>query len=316
MKHTNFIPMRSLQIFAEGGNAAGGASADGGTAQGTGVTAPAAGVRKGVKSNPLADVKYGVQPQESAPAAGVQQTTEVNPDRDAEFEKLIKGDYKEQYDARVQDTVQKRLRGQKETVDKYNALSPALAMLARRYGVDASDAQALSKAIEDDNSFYEEEASKSGMDVESYKKFEQMRRQNEQLRSQMEDQNRKDHAARQYATWMQQAEQAKQIYPGLDLETEVKNPQFMRLLNSGVDVGSAYLVIHKDEVIPAAMQHVAQSVEQKLAGKIAANGTRPTENGMKSQGAAVVKSDVTQLSKQDRAEINRRVARGEKISFG
>ena len=82
-----------------------------------------------------------------------------------------------------------------------------------------------------------------------------------------------------------------------------------------MDVGSAYLVLHKDDVIPAAMQHVAQTVEQKLASNIAANGARPTENGMKSQGASVVKSDVTQLSKLDRAEINRRVARGEKISF-
>lgn len=316
MKHYSIIPMRSLQIFAEGGNAAGGAAGDGGTAQGTGVTAPAAGVRKGVKSNPLADVKYGIQPQESAPAAGVQQTTETKPDRNAEFEKLIKGEYKDLYDARMQDTVQRRLRGQKETVDKYEALSPALAMLARRYGVDASDAQALSKAIEDDNSFYEEEASKSGMDVEHYKKFEQMRRQNEFYRSQMESQNQKEHAAKQYATWMQQAQEAQQIYPRLNLEAEVKNPQFMRLLSSGVDVGSAYLVIHRDEIIPAAMQYTAQAVEQKLANKIAAGGSRPTENGMKAQGAAVVKSDVSTLTKMDRAEINRRVARGEKISFG
>lgn len=311
MKHYSIIPVRSLQLFAEGS-----AAGDGGTAQGSGVTAPAAGVRKGVKSNPLADVKYGIQPEESAPAAGVQQTTEPKPDRNAEFEKLIKGDYKEQYDARVQDTVQKRLKGSKEIVDKYNAISPILPLLAQKYGVDPADAAALAKAIENDNALYEKEASDHGMDVDTYKKYEQMRRQNEALRAQAEDQNRKDHAAQQYAAWTRQADEAKAKYPQLDLEVEVKNPQFMRLLNAGVDVGSAYLVIHKDDVIPAAMQYVAQSVEQKLAGKIAANGTRPAENGMKSQGATVVKSDVSTLTKLDRAEINRRVARGEKISFG
>jgi hypothetical protein len=64
------------------------------------------------------------------------------------------------------------------------------------------------------------------------------------------------------------------------------------------------------------MQHVAQTVEQKLAGKIAANGTRPVENGAKSQNGVVVKNDVSTMTKLDRAEINRRVARGEKISFG
>ena len=58
------------------------------------------------------------------------------------------------------------------------------------------------------------------------------------------------------------------------------------------------------------------TVEQKLAGSIAANGARPVENGMKHQGATVVKSDVTQLTKKDRAEVNRRALNGEKISFG
>lgn len=310
MKHYSCIPVRSLQIFAEGG-----ASGDGGTTQGTGVTAPAAGVRKGVKSNPLADVKYGVQPQESAPAAEVQPTTEVKPDRNAEFEKLIKGEYKDLYDARMQDTIQRRLRGQKETIDKYEALAPSLEILAQKYGVDPTDAKALSKAIEEDDSYFADEAAQKGVSVEELKKYRKMERENAQFKAQIDAQNRKDHAAKQYASWMRQAEEAKVKYPQLDLETEVKNPQFMRLLNAGVDVGSAYLVIHNDEIIPAAMQHVAQTVEQKLAGKIAANGTRPAENGMMGQGAAVVKSDVSTLTKSDRAEINRRVMNGDKISF-
>jgi hypothetical protein len=74
-------------------------------------------------------------------------------------------------------------------------------------------------------------------------------------------------------------------------------------------------VLHKDEIIPAAMQFTAKTVEQKLTNKIIANGARPSENGMSSQSAAVIKSDVSQLSKEDRAEIIRRVARGEKIRF-
>ena len=75
-------------------------------------------------------------------------------------------------------------------------------------------------------------------------------------------------------------------------------------------------MIHKDEIIPAAMQFTAKAVEQKLTNKIIANGARPAENGNSSQGASVTKSDVSQLTKADRAEIARRVARGEKISFG
>ena len=74
-------------------------------------------------------------------------------------------------------------------------------------------------------------------------------------------------------------------------------------------------MIHKDDIIPAAMQFTAKTVEQKLTNKIIAGGARPSENGISSQSAAQVKSDVSQLTKADRAEIIRRVQRGEKIRF-
>ena len=78
---------------------------------------------------------------------------------------------------------------------------------------------------------------------------------------------------------------------------------------------TVYEVMHKDEIIHGAMQFTAQEVEKKVTNKIRANGARPSENGMSSQGAAVVKSDVSQLSNADISEVLRRVRRGEKISF-
>ena len=313
MKTKNFIPMLSLQIFAEGGGAAGAGAGDGGTAQGQGVTAAAALPQtKGEKNNPLAGVKYGIQ-EDVAPAAEVQQT--ATPDRNADFEKLIKGEYKDLYDARMQDTIQKRLKGTKETVDKYNALIPTLELLAKKYGVDASDIEGLTKAIEADDSYYEQEAMENGMTVQQLKEFKKMQRENADLRAQMQEQQRQENANKLYASWMNQAEAAKKVYPGFDMKTEMNNPEFVKLLRSNVDVRTAYEVLHKDEIIPAAMQFTAKTVEQKLTNKIIANGARPSENGMNSQGAAVVKSDVSQLSKEDRAEIIRRVARGEKIRF-
>ena len=91
---------------------------------------------------------------------------------------------------------------------------------------------------------------------------------------------------------MQQEQDTKKVYPSFSLRAEMNNPDFVNLLRSNVNVKTAYEVIHKDEIIPAAMQFTAQTVERKLANKIAANGARPTENGMSSQGTAVVKSDV------------------------
>ena len=312
MKHYSFIPMHGLQLFAEGAGAG-----DGGTAQGQGVTAAAAVPQtKGAKSNPLADVKYGIQ-GEAAPAAEVQtETTEAPPDLNAEFEKLIKGQFKEQYDARMQDTIRKRLRGSQETVDRFNALTPTLEMLGKKYGVDPNDVNALNKAIQDDDAYYEAEAMERDMPVKQLKEIRRMERENADLRKQMHQQQARENANRQYSAWMNQAEEAKKVYPTLDLRTELNNPRFLDLLRSNIDVRTAYEVLHKDEIIPAAMQYAAQTVESKLAKKIASGANRPSENGMSGQGAAVVKSDVSQLSKKDIDEVMRRVARGERVTFG
>ena len=308
MSIANLSRYINLQLFAEGSG-----TGDGGASGATGEAA-APQSTKGVK-NPLADVKYGVQPD--AQVTAVQETEAVEtPDRNAEFDKLIKGEYKDLYDANVQDIVQKRLKGTKDTVDKYNALAPTLEILANKYGVDVNDINALNTAIEDDDAYFEEEALEKGITVQQLKEIRKMEKENASLKRQMQEQTAQQNAAKLYSAWMEQAEAAKMLYPSLDLRAEMQNPRFVDLLKSNVDVGTAYEVIHKNEIIPAAMQVTAQKVEQKLTNKIIANGARPTENGINSQAASQVKSDVSQLSKADRAEIARRVARGEKISFG
>ena len=313
MKFKNFIPMLSLQVFAEGAGGAGAGAGDGGTAQGQGATeAVALPQTKGVKSNPLAEVKYGIQ-EEAAPVTEVQQT--ATPDRNAEFNRLMKGEYKDLFDAWAQDTIQKRLKSSKETVDKYNELTPTLEMLAKKYGVDANDIQSLNKAIQEDDSYYEEEALEKGISVQQLKEVKKMERENAALKAQMQEAQRQENGKKLYAAWMQQADATKQVYPSFDLKAEMNNPRFLDLLRSNIDVRTAYEVLHKDEIIQGAMHFTAQAVESKLAKKVASNGARPSENGMSSQSAAVVKSDVSQLSKADRAEIIRRVQRGEKIRF-
>ena len=315
MSKTKLSESINLQLFAEG-------TGEGGTgAEGTnGVSASVPSLQTKGAKNPLANVKYGIQ--DDAQDANVQgKSTDVNSiptqavDRNAEFEKLIKGEYKDLYDAKVQDTIQKRLKSSKETVDKYNELAPTLDMLARKYGVDASDIKALNKAIEEDDTYYEEEALEKGVSVEQLKNIKKMERENAELKREIEERANQEQAERDVAIWMEQAKEASKMFPGLDLGEELKNPQFINLLKTGVGVETAYFAIHHRELVPQAMKFTAKQVEQKLTNKIIAGGTRPSENGINSQSSAVVKSDVSQLSKEDRAEIIRRVARGEKIRF-
>ena len=243
--------------------------------------------------------------------------TATNIDREAEFEKLIKGEYKDLYDARMQDTIKNRLKGQKETVDKYNALTPTLEMLAKKYGVDASDVDALNKAIEEDDAYYEDEALEKGITVEQLKQFKRMEKENAELKKMRDEQNAKEAVEKRVAGWMEESKQVKAIYPQFDLRSEMQNPKFAELLRvPGVDVRTAYELTHKDEIIAGAMQFTAKTVEKKIADKIAANGARPTENGLNSQSASLTKSNVSQLSNAEIDEINRKILRGEKVSFG
>lgn len=307
------FPM-NLQLFAEGGAATGGD----GTGQGTtGVSAPAAGVQTKGAKNPLANVVYGKQPDQAveAPAAEVQKETQpAQPvDRNAEFEALIKGDYKEAYDKRVQDTIRQRLKSANETAAKYEATLPLMDMLAARYGMDASDPAALMKAIEGDEEFLAQAAVDKGMDGKAYNSFVKLERENARLRASQAEQQKQAQMNQQYAVWEQQAAQARAKYPNLDLNVESQNPQFRQLLMAGIDVGTAYGVIHQDDIMAGAMQYATQTAQQKFANSVAAAGKRPAENGMQGQSAVTIKNDPSKWTKADRAEVAKRVARGEKI---
>ena len=287
------IPL-NLQLFAEG--ASGG---DGGTGS------------EGAKG------ETGTAAMSQTTITDADGNTATTIDREAEFEKLIKGEYKDLYDTRMQDTIQKRLKGQKETVEKYEALAPTLEALANKYGVDINDIDGLNKAIEEDDAYYEDEALQKGVTVEQLKQIKKMEKENAELKKLRDEKNQREAAEKKVAGWMEESKQVKAIYPQFDLKGEMQNPKFVDLLRvPGVDVRTAYELTHKDEIIAGAMQFTAKTVEKKITDKIAANGARPTENGLNSQSASLTKSDVSQLTREQRADINRRVLRGEKISFG
>lgn len=318
MAKTYYILMPNLQIFAEGAAVGAGAGSAGGVAaEGTtGDTAAAAGqqTRRGVK-NPLADVQYGKGHAEDTVTVGAQAAAVQEPDADAAFEAMIRGEYKEAFDKRVQSIVQNRLKSSKDTVDKYTKLTPVIEMLSQKYHVDANDADALSKAIEEDDAYYEEEALERGISVEDLKGIKKMERENAALKQQIENAKREQQIEKDVAKWMHDAEEAKKVFPGFDLNTELENPNFMQLLQSGIDVQTAYWAIHNRELVPQMLQYTAQKTQAQVAQNLQAQGRRPAENGGGSNSAAVVKPDVKMLTKADREEIARRVARGERIVF-
>ena len=298
-----------LQLFAEDGD--GGAGADTGASTGV-ADAVAAAQQKQALKNPLQGVVYGKQ--ESVPSAeGQSGAQEI--DRSAEFDRMIKGDYRDEYSKRVSATVQNRVKGMRETVDRYEKLAPALEMLAKRYGIDPTDADAFVKAVNDDEDLLDAEALEMGTTREAAREIRQLRQANRAMTEKLDAQKSQEQRAQVWEGWRRQSEQLKSVVPSFDFDTEMQNPRFADLLAHGVDVRGAYVAAHYEDMLPDAMNYAAQQAETRVRNSVIANGRRPVENGSAQSAAAVVKSDVSKLTRADRAEIARRVANGERIVF-
>lgn len=117
------------------------------------------------------------------------------------------------------------------------------------------------------------------------------------------------------AGWLREGDELKRIYPGFDLKTELRSPDFVRLMKSGVSLRAAYQATHMDELLGGAMQYAADKAAAAAAARMAERARRPAENGARPQAGAVFHTDVARLSRAQREEIERRAARGERILF-
>lgn len=303
MKKIEFVGL-CLQLFAEGA----GTGADG-----TGGTATAA------VSQSTAERTENAAPNEGdkgVQAANAQE--DGTEDIQAQYERDIKGKYKDLDDARIQNIVKNRLKQSKGVVDQFNALRPVLETLASRYNVDVNDIEALSKAVENDERALEEEALKRDMTVEQLKAFKKVEKERNDYRRQLNDQARareEQARARQIQAWEAQAEEVKKVYPSFNLGAELQNPQFRALISNGVTVRGAYDALHAQEITAAAMQYTAKQVEEKVAAKVAENSKRVSENGLGTSAPTTTRKRPSELSAKERAEIARNVLRGKKYNF-
>ena len=103
-----------------------------------------------------------------------------------------------------------------------------------------------------------------------------------------------------YRELQRQAERLEAEYPDFDLDRELENPAFVRLLNSAVDVRTAYEVVHHQEL-------------RRREAQLARNAARPQENGLAAAPAALSRPDPRALSPQERKALRRRAAKGEEI---
>ncbi len=317
-----------LQRFSEagGGEAGAGAAASvgsgAGASGGTGVSGTDAASQRAESG---AKVVYGIQagaPGGAAdaaqgaqgPGAGGAEAPQVN--REAEWQKLINGEYREQFQKQVQGIIDKRFaktKGLEEQNGKYAAL---MGKVAGRYGLDPGDIEGISAAIDGDQKFLAEQADKAGMTVEQYKRYNAAVQENERYRRINEARQREAQVQARVQGWQAEEKALKGMYPQFDLDAELRNKDFVGLLQRGVTMKHAYEVIHMDDMMRGAMQYATAQATAQTAKNIQARGARPMEGAATGAAGVVTKSDVTKLTKADREEIARQVAKGKMITFG
>ena len=78
---------------------------------------------------------------------------------------------------------------------------------------------------------------------------------------------------------------------------------------------TAYEVIHHEDILEKIRKENAAEAKKAATMELEARLSRPVENGLSSQSSAVIKKDVSLLTPEERAEIAKRAAKGEIISF-
>lgn len=239
------------------------------------------------------------------------------------YDEYIKGEGREFYTEDTQKIVSRRVNDLKAMQEKVGTLQPFINALADKYNLSPDDLGGLMKAIQGDRDFFTEAAAEAGMDnPETYREFREAQRKLKATQDAQKRQREAQEAARKQSfvqqkmrAWQDEARALKGKYPSFDFQTDSANPQFMSMLRSGVSIEAAYRALHHDEIVAGEVSNAKAQTEKALVDNIRAKGSRPAENGTSGASTFTYKSDVSKLNKADRAEIARRVARGERIEF-
>ena len=238
-------------------------------------------------------------PQEAEPANAAEATRTAgdtqgeNADaagRKEEFERLIRGEYRQEFDERVKRIIDRRFREARTLKEQAARMQPVVDFLKQTYG-EADENALLERLTAEKAPKGEPEAA---------------------VKALLREKGAREIARR----WQTEAEAAGRVYPGLDLMKEIQNPRFRSLLRAGVDVGTAFETTHARELTLLAMRYAAERTREKTVSDIRARGLRPDENGADGRGASRLgPPKVENMTRAQREDIERRAARGEKVRF-
>lgn len=265
-----------------------------------------------------ADAVSGEQRADAAPTEGTEPSNESRQDA----YKKVRSDFKSEIDSEIQGIVKNRLKTANEKIrqgeELQSKVDKMIGVLSGLYGTDNVDE--IISAMEQDDRYFEDQALEENLSVAQVKELRRLKNENAALKANAQraerEQSERDRLERERAVFnklTQDAQSLKKLYPNFELNAELSNEEFRRLVRNGVGLQTAYEVIHRNEIVPSLMQSAANEAAQKVAASVAANNARPAENGMKDTAAATHGVDVSKLDYDAIQAINERVRLGEKI---
>ena len=229
-----------------------------------------------------------------------------------------------EYNKEMQAVVRSRLKSEKSAEEVLGKMAPAIEVMARKYGLDPKnvDYDALAKAVDNDDAYYEDKALEMGVSVETAKKVDQMERNTAREKALNERTIQEQKIQQHLIKLEQQGEAMKKVFPNFDLRKELQNPVFARMTAPGVglSVEDAFYAVHRNEIQTAAMQVTAQKTAEKISNAIQSGSRRPDESGASSQAPSVSTFNYRNASREQREALKKQIreaaARGEKLYPG
>ena len=307
----------NIQLFADGGGgASAGASAGAGTGEGsTGLAGETTSTSFPADDKGSAPkIVYGKQSESNTEVGAV---PEEKPKMT--FAELVKSDeWKDDAQKYMDKAFSKRFKEQ-ESLKAENARMRDILNIANvRYGLDsASDSflDDLSNSIQNDTKLYEDEALEAGLPVEEYVKVKKAERILENNKREQADRERQAFINEHCKNLVSQSDAMREQFPSFDLETEMSNPQFRKLVDPqelggiGLSVDNAYRVIHYKDILNATVNNAVNQTAINTANAVKANKERPRENGMNHRASVIVKDDPSQFTLDDFKRIKEQFIR-------
>ena len=301
-----------LQLFAEGGGETGG----GEQAAAGGIDFEAEfqrqfGLKPEVAAPEQAEEKPAEKPEETTDAKQPETADDPQEDPDAEFEKLIKGKYKDAYGKRFQTGLNERFKSHNAEVEALKAeiaaYKDAAGMYAEKLGVDVNDVEALRTAAMADKAMFRAKAIAEGKTTEQvmqeYNEGREEARKTasaDAMRKAMDANREAQQRQEIYAQWDRDAEEIRKTDPAFDLGREIReNEEFRKALDAGMSVPFAYRATHFEQRLAAVAGAVEKQTAALTAQKIAAGQKRPPEGGLNANPGAQTKVDYDKLSEKD-----------------